>query len=467
MKNLTDKEWEIIEESFKMELDTDLLREYEEKLGNPFLWNALLSDRRIYFGSKYALTQDYKPRYSHEQMLRILQCALIEMENFFDTIDPNLVVSFQSVTLGDYLSFLFAKSRGIQLLNVKPTRIKNYICATESIYEPSSKLKQIFENKEVLIDDKYIEEGRSYLKTVQNDHSMYEGVVPASDMPPETMKTDKKIIIKIKKILRLPKIFIMEFNRIFGKERFDTHITSYFTILLYSKIIRPFKAKLLKFYMKGKYAEEEDLMDFEYAFFPLHTEPEVTLSVYSKNFMNQIEAIRKISINLPVGMKLIVKEHPWAIGKRKLSYYKKILNIPNVILANPTIHSRILIQQSTLVTVISSSIGFEGLMLKKPVIVLGGTPFSFISEKMLRFIRNLDNIDINIKDLLENYHYDENAIIRYISLMIKESAPVDYYTKLGGREAYSPENPSSKTEDELRKDHLKILSEYLLMRSKG
>ena len=77
------KEWEIIEESFKMELDTDLLREYEEKLGNPFLWNALLSDRRIYFGSKYALTQDYKPRYSHEQMLRILQCALIEMENLW------------------------------------------------------------------------------------------------------------------------------------------------------------------------------------------------------------------------------------------------------------------------------------------------------------------------------------------------------------------------------------------------
>ena len=69
---------------------------------------------------------------------------------------------------------------------------------------------------------------------------------------------------------------------------------------------------------KSKYVKNQDLKNINYAFFPLHTEPEVTLLVYSKPYMNQIEAIRLISHNLPIGMKLIVKEHPWNIGKRKI-----------------------------------------------------------------------------------------------------------------------------------------------------
>ena len=57
--------------------------------------------------------------------------------------------------------------------------------------------------------------------------------------------------------------------------------------------------------------------------------------VYGRAWMNQIEAIRNIARNLPVGMKLLVKEHPAALGYRSVSFYKKVTAIPNVLLVSP------------------------------------------------------------------------------------------------------------------------------------
>lgn len=69
-----------------------------EKIGRPFLWNTLVADRRVYFRKKYAYDQDYRPRFSHERMLTILQVVLKQIENFFNEIQPNFIVSFQCVT---------------------------------------------------------------------------------------------------------------------------------------------------------------------------------------------------------------------------------------------------------------------------------------------------------------------------------------------------------------------------------
>jgi len=117
------KEWEIIRESRDKKLNISLLEHYEKEIGQPYLWNALVADRRIYFGKNYAY-QDYKPRFSHEQMMAILQVGLKRMEAFFNEVQPNFIVSFQCVTLGEYLSYLFARARNIPILNLRPMRIR-------------------------------------------------------------------------------------------------------------------------------------------------------------------------------------------------------------------------------------------------------------------------------------------------------------------------------------------------------
>ena len=171
------------------------------------------------------------------------------------------------------------------------------------------------------------------------------------------------------------------------------------------------------------------------------------------------------SHNLPVGMKLIVKEHPVAIGKRPIGYYKKLLEIPNVMLANPAINSRDLVSNAKLITIIAGSIGFEGLILKKPVVVLGNTPYNFLPSSMIRHIRNTDILGDEIRDLMENYKNDEEALISYVAAVIDNSVSVDFYSRLLGRkEAYIPDKFEDKEGDVIRKEHVERLANYLINR---
>jgi len=466
------KEWDIIRESKTIQPDRVLLSRYEKEIGFPVLWNALVADRRIYFGKKYAYAQDYKPRFSHERMLAILQVALTGLERFFDEIRPDVIVNFQCVTIGEYLGYLFARSRRIPFLNLRPTRIRNYLYAGESVLEPSEHLHSVYTRlMEDGVDPTLQAEAARYVQEVRDAHAMYEGVVPASHRPPPKGSSGKSLW-KMVKISGLVRLLADESRFRFGEDRDDNHVSSSLGSLVSEKIVRPWRARSMENRFRPIYVRAEDLPRLDYAFFPLHTEPEITLSVYSKPYLNQIEAVRLYSHNLPTGMTLVVKEHPWSIGKRPLGYYRKLLEIPNVRLAHPGLNSRALVSQARLITVIAGSIAFEGLMLKKPVVVLSRAPFNFLPPTMIRAVKDPGDLGFEIRDLLERYQVDEKALLCYIAAVMKESVPVDFYSRLLGRRGvYAPsgtnEDHSRGEEAEERVRQIESLAGYLLGRLEG
>jgi hypothetical protein len=461
------KEWELMEGAHKIKPDIELLKNYEKELGDPFLWSSIVSDRRIYLGKKYAYGQDYKPRYDHDMMMSILQVSLIRMEELFDKVKPECVVTFQCVTMGEYLSYFFAKNRNIVFLNLRPTRIKNYIYAGESITEPSKDLEmaylRLFEGGVSAINDSSIE----YLNQVKKKNAMYEGVIPPTKNSPIYATHKKKVfgsLFSPRKGLRLLRD---ELSYRYGKLRFDNQVSGPISSILNQYIYRPIRIRQIDQQLNNHYVNTNQLQNIDYAFFPLHTEPEVTLLVYSKPYMNQIEVIRLISHSLPVGMKLLVKEHPWNVGKRKLGYFKKLLEIPNVMIASPDTESRDLINHSKLVTVISGSIAMEAMILEKPAIVLGRAPFNFLPRSMMKYVSNPDMLDFEIHDLLEKYSYDEIAIKSYVQAVKEKSVGVDFYSVLMDRkEAYNPKiSKMSKVDLEKEKDsQIEKLAGYLIQR---
>jgi len=172
-----------------------------------------------------------------------------------------------------------------------------------------------------------------------------------------------------------------------------------------------------------------------YAFFPLHKEPEVTMLVYSRPWLNQIEAVRAVARSLPAGMTLVVKEHPAAIGYRPLRYYKRLLEIPNVRLVAPERTSRDVLSNARLATIIGGSIGLEAMILGIPVIALGNIPFSFLPNSMISMVDNPHELDRKISALLQSYHSREAALEAYVAAVIASSVPVDFYSVLLGRRA--------------------------------
>lgn len=455
------KEWEIIERSKNIKPDMLRLREYEKRFGDPFLWNALVADRRIYLGKRTTLEQDYSSRFNHDRMLAIVQAGLEEMERFFDRVRPDAVIGFICVTIGEYLAYLVAKSHNIPFLSLRPTRIRNYFFAGESIFEPSEQLKELYRRiSEEGIPESLRQEISLYLSEIRMTHAMYEGVLP----PPKASSKKgigRYLIGTAALIMNLGSLIRQYYDYNLGEYRHDNHHRGVFYPIWLKKVKRPLRIRYADFILKKKYVDADTLTSIDYAFYPLHKEPEVTLLVYGRPYMNQIEVVRNLARSLPVGMKLIVKEHPAAIGYHPLSYYKKLLAIPNVILAHQGKTSRELIQNSRLVAIVSGSVGLEAVMMRKPVVILGRVPFSFLPETMVRHVRDLDRLAWDINDLLENHSHDEAALMAYLSAVIEGSVPVDFYSVLLGRKGvYRPGEGTEKTED-LYQKQIEALSKYI------
>lgn len=455
------KEWEILEKSGTATVNLKKLEAYEKQLGDPVLWNALLADRRIFFGEKASLEQDYASRFSHERMLAILQVGLEEMEALFDRVQPDVVIGFICVTIGEYLAYIVARSRGIPFLNLRPTRIKNYFHAGESVCEPSARVKasyhQINESGVVESVAKQIEE---YLNSVRETHAMYEGVLP----PPGAPRLGSAVKVAKESLFSKLGRWITDYrNYHFGKYRHDNHFRGVFYPLWYDKLKKPWRIWRTDSRLDNHYLHLADLEKLTYAFYPLHKEPEVTLLVYGRHSINQIEAIRNIAMSLPVGMKLVVKEHPAGLGYHPYSFYQKILSIPNVLLASPKLTSRDLLSRSRLVTLISGSIGLEAAMVGKPIICLGHVPYAFLPRTMLRTVSDLSRLSTEVTDLLATHEHDEKALISYVSAVMETSVPVDFYSVLLGRRGvYRPQQPSaSESESNSYQDQIIRLALYL------
>lgn len=453
------KEWEFIQASKHFRADISKLREYEKRLGSPYLWDALVCERRIYMGKHATITQDYKKRYSHERMLSMLQLGIERVEFFFNEIQPDFIVSFICVTLVGYLGYLVARKKGIPILNLRPTRIQNYIHAGDTVTWPSSVALETFGSfMEGNMDLTFQKAAIEYLNDFRSNNAKYEGVVPQSVISGKRtgLFAFKRIKVFFPKLLTF---LIKAWRHLFGIHRDDNWVYGILWPHWFYKVHRPVRLKYIDIKLRKRYIRTDDLKNMDYAFFGLHVEPEVTLLVYSRPYINQIEAVRNISRSLPVGMKLVVKDHPLAIGKRPVSYYQKLLQIPNVVLLAPVVDSRMAIEQAKLIVSISGTIGFEGLMLKKPVITLGDCPFNCFGKSMLRNVRRVDELGYEIKDLLANYHFDENALICYIASLMATSVPVDFYSRLLGRHEFSLEDTVESRNETKRQ--FRMLAQYL------
>jgi capsule polysaccharide modification protein KpsS len=128
------------------------------------------------------------------------------------------------------------------------------------------------------------------------------------------------------------------------------------------KMVRASAAK--KYYSKFDPTEK-------YVFYPLHVPTDGQLLVVAPQYINQQYVTEIISRSLPAGYKLYVKEHPGDVGGTPLEDLEKIAGLPNVKLLPPFENSLKIIENSDCVITINSTVGWEALLLKKPVINLG------------------------------------------------------------------------------------------------
>lgn len=415
---------------------------YENKYGES-LWKAAICDRRLITGWKSSFFQDYKPRLSEEDILKRLQAACIMIEEFFDIHAPTHLVGFVCVTYIEFIAIMEAQARSIPVRNIRPVRMKNYVILDDSIYDPPRLLQEKFNSTEYNPTLQAIKEAKEFMASLIDNTMLYEGVVPIK----KDIRTSPKFSSKKPKISNKAKTLIKLLKGHNCKT--DTHSYPEMLVALHNRFRKPFHDRYINHYMKNKYIQRKALSKYMYAFFPLHLEPELALFLYAPAYQNQIEVIRTIAQSLPAGMNLIVKDHPIGYSRRKVQFYRKLLEIPNVLIANPKIISKDMIDHSNLVTLIGGSIGIEALVRKKPVLVLSpcATYKILNNSRMLTYAVNLNKISKEIKKLLDNYKYDEIMVLRFIATSIDTSRPLNIYSTLLGRKDVFSFNRSDYTQE--------------------
>tara|TARA_X000000368_G_scaffold387298_1_gene347920 strand:+ start:12593 stop:14176 length:1584 start_codon:yes stop_codon:yes gene_type:complete len=425
------KEWELNEKSKKENLDINLLKGFEIRLGiNPGLFGGIVSDRRLFMGYKNTYSQDYKRRFNDENLLKIIQLFLREIDNLFNKFNPDIVVSFQCVTLIDYLLALFAREKKIRYLNLRPTKINNRVMFASTVNDPPPEISKFYDEMINHNGSDYDYENiNSFISKYRKEMKLYEGVVLPS------LKPTNKINFSISRIGNL-KSFLFNIFNFYRRGYFkDNQITNPILRAIYIGFLNPLRARKINNFLKRKYIDQKQLSKMNYIFFPMHTEPEVSLLVHGKPFINQIELIRMIALSMPIDTVLVIKEHPWMIGKRSLNSYKKILNIPRVKIARPDIISRDLIINARLLTVITSSISLEGIILKKPCITFGDCMTNLLPRFMCQRCEDIKLLPIILSEMMSTKIEDQwdTHLKCMLYSIFNFSKEVNLYTSLLGR----------------------------------
>ena len=301
--------------------------------------------------------------------------------------------------INNYLIFLlnkidnFFKSVKPKIIFIEPTWTHEIIICK---FAKKYKVSIVAPVKDKLLPDRFLAfKDENHLEYYQNPNS--ENSEQLSKDAFNTVVKDKPVqyfakfnnrnkldFKKIPKLYRLLKISILNYR--------NPNIQSSFLNDVFIKIKSILRSKYQLLTVDFKKLNE---ISKKYILITLHVQPEASIDVVGTKYSNQIEFIRNISNTTPSKYILLVKEHSHAIGNRPTSFYKSLLDIPNVMLLHPNQKARSAIRNSSLVISNTGTSSFEGAILNIPSV----TATAMFFYKIL-LQKKFNPFEENVSDLL-------------------------------------------------------------------
>lgn len=191
------------------------------------------------------------------------------------------------------------------------------------------------------------------------------------------------------------------------------------------------------------YKTLNELKNLNYAFFPLHFQPEATTLPHGGIYENQLIVVNHLLSILRNDQLLVVKEHPayYAYTKsesikdyRNNNFYSFLNSHPKIMFINHNTDSKELIKGSSFVATVTGTVALEALYENKICVLYGESIYSqlpnVIVKKTLKdeILTELLNNDINLT--LKTY---SKELLIYLNMLQKFSynyaLPRTYYNK--------------------------------------
>jgi len=169
-------------------------------------------------------------------------------------------------------------------------------------------------------------------------------------------------------------------------------------------------------YFMNQHLIRNPSLDFPFVYFPLGIVLERHILIGAPYYTNQVELVRHIAKSLPVGYRLLVKEHPIQKSRewRPISEYKQILDMPNVTLIHPSFSDQELQKKCSLLISTAGGSAFEGTFYEKPSIIFGDAIYSYLPS--VTRIYSIEELPNAIRKSL-NSQVDSHDLTKYMKLL--------------------------------------------------
>jgi len=338
-------------------LDSISLEAIERDYEIASLWSLLYTDRFLIY-------------YSYDDVIKFMK---LHIAFYLKIIEKEKITFFVNENIASFSAFIFYKiglAHGVRYIGVSEAR--NF--SDKKFYFTDDEHSTNYLLEQYYLENKFSDLEKQNAKDFLREYRL-------SKKKPEYMEIyGKKPAINIpliKGILRYP-LYLLEKRK------------DFFDYMVY-KDQDGSSLKRLQYYLKYQYHKiyyQRSLKEEPFFLFGLHFQPEATTLVNAQNYEKQLCAIDVIAKKIPVHAKLYVKEHYSDLGHRELTFYRKLKAYPNVRLINPWENSRDLIEKSLGVIALSGTIGWEAILLRKPVFLLGNMFY-----ESFKYTNKIDNIN--------------------------------------------------------------------------
>ena len=378
------------------EPDLDYLNNFEKKYSIN-VWQLGFNERLFYYYNDF-----YK--FTQNEILTILENECKLYEKILDEIKPDFLIIHETALHQEHLFYEICRKRGIKTLILNQSKL-GYKCIISQELHKIDFMPHL-----------------SSIESKNRDFVQLLNQIKSSDSTKQTKfyaeNFAKSKSSKIKAIFEYVLSRNSNMENIFayyGRNKFKV-LSKYIFYTIQSMRRKKFLDNNSQFKIFDK---------DKFVLYTLNQEPERSVLIATPYYTNQLEVIRHIAKSLPPGYKLYVKEHfSQALREwRKISYYKEILEIPNVRLYHPSVDIEQLIKKSSLVISIGGTTPFQAAFYEKPSIIFADLGYAVLpSVQKLNSLEDLPNV---IRNCFKT-KVDSNDLDRYLTILEKNSFDFDF-----------------------------------------